>query len=390
MPDKRKLLLLTVVSVFTLGVTLISLEFVLRALLPHSYKLSQLTQTPYETKSIEKIQNLDELQAATHKLLPPGSLINGFIVNSKGFLSPEHQYKKDPSVYRIVLVGDSFAVGVVPYKQHFIRLLEEKLNQDLPKRVEVINLGLPAVGVAIYERLVALEALRYQPDLILVSVYVGNDFYEDTLADRQTIQGQTQNWKSLALLTNTFKVLRHTGVRLPATQVADAGGGQALGTYTGQGIDQYSADLATFDEQGYLNLLAYKRPLFEKNEALYAKELPKVEYFLNKIKTDVDNHSSTRLVFMIVPDEMQVDQELFRKVLFDLPSESTDIALPQKKLRAFFDSQQLYYIDLLPYFQASSVQNLYQPRDTHFNISGNALTAQILYQELYQLIKKDM
>lgn len=49
------------------------------------------------------------------------------------------------------MTGDSFALGVVPYSLNYARLIENRLQREFPlpdNRIEVINLGLNAVGPA--------------------------------------------------------------------------------------------------------------------------------------------------------------------------------------------------------------------------------------------------
>jgi hypothetical protein len=98
--------------------------------------------------------------------------------NSKGLRDVEHSYEKPPGVYRILVLGDSFAEAKeVELEQSFPRLLEEMLNQVAGKdgpRFEVINGGVAAWGTDQELLLYIYEASRYNPDLVLLD-FTPND-----------------------------------------------------------------------------------------------------------------------------------------------------------------------------------------------------------------------
>jgi hypothetical protein len=48
----------------------------------------------------------------------------GFELNSRGFNDVEFNIHKEPGVYRILGIGDSFAFGVVPYPFNYLTLIE--------------------------------------------------------------------------------------------------------------------------------------------------------------------------------------------------------------------------------------------------------------------------
>ncbi len=108
--------------------------------------------------------------------LSPDTVFYGFRVNSLGFhdLEPESP-KRD---YRIVALGDSFATGVVPYAHNYLTLLEGTLERRLGRGVEVINMGIPRIGPNEYLSLLAREGLQLDPDHVLLSFFIGNDFIE--------------------------------------------------------------------------------------------------------------------------------------------------------------------------------------------------------------------
>ena len=100
--------------------------------------------------------------------------------NSRGYFDYEYPYSKGKDVFRIVVIGDSIAQGVIDdggdilLKDTAFKILEEKLNQPKQKpKYEVIVLA--RSGYSTSQELIVLEdeAFRYDPDVILWS-YVLN------------------------------------------------------------------------------------------------------------------------------------------------------------------------------------------------------------------------
>ena len=98
-------------------------------------------------------------------------------LNSRGFKDLEYKQQKKNGVYRIAGIGDSFAFGVVPYRYVYLTRLEEILAENW-KRTEVINMGIVKTGPNEYLALLVNEGLDLNPDMVLVSFFIGNDFQQ--------------------------------------------------------------------------------------------------------------------------------------------------------------------------------------------------------------------
>jgi len=105
-----------------------------------------------------------------------------FSLNSKGFRDDERPVlKASNNIYRIIVLGDSFAWGCgVEQDEVFVKLLEKMLNSDKPDaRYEVFNMGINSWGTA--QELLCLknEALAYKPDLVILEYFKGNDLTDN-------------------------------------------------------------------------------------------------------------------------------------------------------------------------------------------------------------------
>jgi lysophospholipase L1-like esterase len=109
----------------------------------------------------------------------PGAVKSGFLwggerpaqVNSHGWRDAETTWEKPAGVKRLVVLGDSFTFGVgVDAEQRYTEELER-----LRPGLEVLNLGMNAVGTD--QELLYLEdhGLRYAPDLVVCAFFEGND-----------------------------------------------------------------------------------------------------------------------------------------------------------------------------------------------------------------------
>jgi hypothetical protein len=104
-------------------------------------------------------------------------------VNNAGVRDDEDVGPKAANERRIIVLGDSLVLSVqVPFKQTFTEDLERHLNaQRSPgdsTTYRVINAGVQGYG-PVEELLFFRQVLRsLQPDLVLVSVFVGNDAEE--------------------------------------------------------------------------------------------------------------------------------------------------------------------------------------------------------------------
>jgi lysophospholipase L1-like esterase len=104
-------------------------------------------------------------------------------LNSQGWRGPEYRIPKPKDTYRILVIGDSCVQGfLVGYKDVWVYPLEEQLNRYSDSsgsgmHYEVINAGTGGyVSWQVLKR-IKQKGLKYQPDLVLVSIGVNDLLY---------------------------------------------------------------------------------------------------------------------------------------------------------------------------------------------------------------------
>lgn len=107
--------------------------------------------------------------------------------NSHGWRSPETTWDKPNDVFRILVLGDSLMAALqVNDDETSSAVMEALLNRaNLPKRVEVINLGVPSFGTD--QEYLALREYgkKYKPDYVVLAFYAQNDVGNNSIALRE-------------------------------------------------------------------------------------------------------------------------------------------------------------------------------------------------------------
>ncbi len=109
--------------------------------------------------------------------------VNAFHWNSSGYFDHDYDLRKTPGVHRIVVVGDSYVEAVqVPLSRSFHKLWEAALNNPSHSgsrpSFEVIALGNSGTGQVEHYDVLRSEAMRYEPDTVVVTLG-SSDFCRD-------------------------------------------------------------------------------------------------------------------------------------------------------------------------------------------------------------------
>jgi lysophospholipase L1-like esterase len=107
-------------------------------------------------------------------------------INQQGLRDREHELNKPAGTYRIAVLGDSYAEALqVELERTFWSLLPPRLERcgfAGGRRIETVNFGVSGYGTA--DELLTLRerAWRYQPDMVLLAFFPGNDVRNNSRA----------------------------------------------------------------------------------------------------------------------------------------------------------------------------------------------------------------
>ena len=287
-----------------------------------------------------------------------------FKLNTKGFKDKEFSQIKT-NEFRILGLGDSFAFGVVPYSFNYYTLLEDRLK-DAGLDAEVINMGISFTAPPDYLNLLIREGLQLSPDMVIVSFFCGNDFYETYHG------GRNPRWYDYSFVMAFIHYL--IAIR-PDYQ------GQAI-----HGENVYDDDAPTLSAEGYLALQKQRSYICRPDREALADEWPSTRQALDEIRRTCEQRDIS-LLLMIIPDENQVNTNLQALITADL-IRNGDLPVwnwsqPNQLVAEYLEAAGINYLDLYPAFcELSTHTQLYKPRDSHWNIAGNALAAELLAEKV--------
>jgi hypothetical protein len=313
--------------------------------------------------------------------------------NQLGFNDRDYPLRRQPGVFRILVIGDSFgwAGGM---HGNYTALLEQKLSETARGRsVEVINASLPMSHTGDQLALLKKYGLRFEPHLVVLGFFAGNDFLDadprrkrivvtDTYLDIKRSREVTlfgypivRQSRLLAFVKQKYKIFRE-GPRYDTSEQAE----------------ESSATQGTFSEETFLSLERDRLEFCNLRSHARGTYAANIGYVFESLRAmrDMLSARGVPLLVAIFPDEFQVDDRLANAVFshFKLDRNDYDLTLMQKALRDFLGAENIPYIDMLERFrQAARQERLYRVRDSHWNQAGNRLAAAILQESLTPAIE---
>jgi hypothetical protein len=281
-----------------------------------------------------------------------------FHLNSKGFKDVEFSTAKAAGTVRILGIGDSFAFGVVPYEHNYLTLVEHDLRQS-GHNVELINMGIPGMGPRDYLSQLVQEGFALEPDRVLVSFFIGNDF--------------EIHRRSLVSYSYTASLISYIVARRTKFE------GQII-----HGRATYDDNKPNFTDDAYLQIELQRSTIFLRDNPGFEDRLAAALSYVSEMKRLCD-YRGIVLTVIVIPDEMQVSRPLQSRVVAasGLAAASFDFALPNRLLRAKLEELEIDHMDLTPEFIGRPLEEvLYRPNDSHWNIAGNALAARLIWQHV--------
>jgi hypothetical protein len=288
-----------------------------------------------------------------HRLTPGQDYGRGLRGNRLGYPGRDFQETKSAGIFRIAALGDSFALGpAVPFADNYLTILEGLLSDT-----EIYNFGVSGAGPREYHAILRRDVWRFHPDLVLMSVFVGNDVTEIMATPRHL---DPRRHAVYLLASHSWQLARERWrqEKTPAAQ------------------PEFTTASAALSSESFLEVEARRLAVCQNPAPLaLERKWQAALAHLDAIRVECAAHQ-VPLAVVLIPDEFQVNPAVLAAAWegSHLPDGCFERAWPQLRLRAFFADQEVPCLDLLPAFER--VPDTYAPRDTHWNRRGNRLAAE--------------
>ena len=285
-----------------------------------------------------------DASSAAHRIeahrFPAGTRRFGKPFNADGFYDDDFA-PDDAKTLTVAVVSDSFGLGIVPHRRNFTTVAERVLADRLdvePGRVVLQNFGLAAIGMSEYLLLLEDEVLPREPDLVLLAIFAGNDIIDFDLHQQQRIA-----WK--AFQTWWLGILP---ARLLAARPAAAPGLERVqGVLGADGDDREfdrREDRPTFSEPEFLRIERVRSRVSQPERPGTALMYERFFAIFDRIVERVGD----RLLVVVIPDEYQVNDALYRRVKGELGEVTLHRDYPQERILQFCEARSLACLDCYP------------------------------------------
>lgn len=326
-----------------------------------------------------------------------------YSTNSIGFRDREHTIDKNSNVFRIVVLGDSYAQALqVPFEQSFPYLLEQKLNSNanIQKEIEIINLGWSGFGTDQEYLTLKYIGLEYNPDLVILAFLTGNDLRSNYAEFENKYKHVYQNGNISSNL-KPFFVINETGEleELPFQPERIAGIGK--------------------DNFIYKIVLKFRSPVYFYSKIKnFQRQKVSTEYKVNGVPIElyvyahdysadwqeawnitkalivkIDEESEengAHLLLVSLTNRNQVHNEYWQETLETYPKMKNmewDLEKPEKILTNFSAENNITYLQLLPPFREHvnrTNEKVHGHYDGHWNANGHKLAAELIHDKLIE------
>lgn len=298
-------------------------------------------------------------------------------INKDGFIGRNYDYFKNPGIYRMVVAGDSMTEAFqMEESKTYSALIESKSADFLGKKVEALNMGMAGIGTQKETYILETKGLKFDPDLLVMAFFVGNDFYDNT-KEKVNLGAEFTEFRKLK---NNIKLFFRSNSAVWRFILNKKSKNIFLKSINSKNNPAAAANTAV-------------DPVFLEEYSTETQDMVQnTEELLLKFKNTADRAGKDNLV-LILPSASQVyphtitnevknrpkgDHSFGVGVNFDKKPDS-DPEKINKILGDFFKVEKINYIDLLPDFKNSYKLNpdkpLYFPVDGHMNERAHSIVA---------------
>ena len=316
------------------------------------------------------------------------------VANEFGFNDRDYPHAADPRKFRILFLSDSFSWMGGP-DSNYTAVLEHSFAARFgPERVEVINGGYSQTHTA--EQLVVLKkfGLQYEPDLVVLGVFAGNDLFDARRNRKRIVVGgvttdvfvdRDMYWtlwgKPVVLQSRLYLFLREKWTVF-------------WHLFRAQASERETEAHVPLPQEEYLHSLNLRMEVADMTKQDEFRDHYQYVFESLAQMRDVLQEHHAAFVVSVFPDEIQVNRRLREKFIrhYNLDASVFHWDRVQRLLEKFCLHERIEFMDLLDRFRTVSETGhvLYLPNDSHWNEEGNRLAAQFFYEMLSERVEREL
>jgi lysophospholipase L1-like esterase len=284
--------------------------------------------------------------------------------NLHGHRSEEVSLFKEPDVFRILVLGDSFTVGAsVHQHESYPAQLQRMLERTTQQRIEVINTAVGGWGPFQYAQYFAHYGLEFSPDMVIVGLFVGNDISDavESIARLPTAaMGRRISRKASRDPLISLRVALHEASHLARLVLHQA---RPLLDFSRERCDEFPAV--------FVQIQRHRAKVYRTDWKSRDVKLARVTRQISRIDAYA-REVGIPLLVVLIPDESQTNPALGRLLFKE--GDPVELEQPQRLLEERFAAKGIETLDLLPAFRARP--DCLHLNDTHWTPDGHRLAAE--------------
>jgi len=331
-------------------------------------------------------------------------------INNQGLRDQNYKKYKSENIFRIALLGDSFAEArSIPLKKTFWHLMEDNLNScaNIHKKIEVINFGVTEYSTA--QELLTLRhnAWNYNPDLIILAFFSGNDIRDNSkILSNKKYRPFFIKKNNDIVLDNSFRktkpyLILKSDLGKMAIKVSDYSRIAQLlkeiyvSIYLKKQILKQHKDLKfqkseNNDNKNLLNELGIDyNQVYNPTEKVWLDAWEITEYIIKKMNYEITEKNS-KFVVVTVPTPLQVHPDEKIRKRFIKKNKVKSLSYPDNRITRLGQSENFLVINLAEKMKDHAEKNkiFFHGFDEnsmgkgHWNLSGHEFASQIISKKL--------
>jgi len=320
----------------------------------------------------------------------------GVHLNRLGLRSPEIGPRR-PGELRVLCLGDSFVFGYgVADDETFPEVLRGLLADRLQRPVVVGNAGVPGYGTV--EQALCLQRLRadFDPDVVVSTIYIGNDFVEDRDVSRFVEGGFAMKgeWADLLRTSRRARLMLHSRAWMHVEfHLIESGSPWALELKPTATEELAFMGFPRRDGPGnqcqaglFMDIIDPRHSWQTGGPPVVPRVLARTEGSLRSIQASA---GSARVLVVILPSSWHLDEAGRLEYMTSVGLDPADyrLGLTQQRLETLCAKLGLPVVDVTPFARRlEDPTNLFLPEDHHLNPEGHRFVAGLLADRIATLV----